>query len=104
MRFSRSIYLVMFLSLETLMSIIKTGTPVLAELIDLVNSVIIFQSQMTLLRWLTFRHGSLALFELFLSSDASICSTMAFPELANSDLVVSVSINFPINSKQDDLF
>ena len=32
--------------------------PILVELIDLVNSVIIFLSQMTLLRWLTFLHGS----------------------------------------------
>ena len=44
----------MFLSLETLTSIIRTGLPILVELIDLVNSVIIFLSQMTLLRWLTF--------------------------------------------------
>ena len=36
-----------------------------------------------------------ALLDLFLSSDASICSTMAFPPLGNSDHVVcSVSINF----------
>ena len=46
-----------------------------------------------------------ALLDLFLSSDASICSTMAFPPLGNSDhVVVSVSIDFPINSKQDALF
>ena len=46
-----------------------------------------------------------ALLDLFLSSDASICSTMAFPPLRNSDHVaVSVSINFPINSKQDTPF
>ena len=46
-----------------------------------------------------------ALLDLFLSSDASICSTMAFPPLGNSDhIVVSVSIDFPINSKQDTLF
>ena len=46
-----------------------------------------------------------ALLDLFLSSDASICSTMAFPPLGNSDhVVVSVSIDFPINSKQDTLF
>ena len=33
------------------------------------------------------------------------CSTMAFPPLRNSDhAVVSVSIDFPINSKQDTLF
>ena len=42
-----------------------------------------------------------ALLDLFLSSDASICSTMTFPPLGNSDhFVVSVSIDFPINSKQ----
>ena len=46
-----------------------------------------------------------ALLDLFISSDTSICSTMAFPPLGNSDnVVVSVSIDFPINSKQDTLF
>ena len=46
-----------------------------------------------------------ALLDLFLSSDASICSTMAFPPLRNSDhVVVSVSSDFPINSKQDTPF
>ena len=46
-----------------------------------------------------------ALLDLFLSSDASICSTMAFPPMGNSDhVVVSVSIDFPINSKQDTTF
>ena len=46
-----------------------------------------------------------ALLDLFLSSDASICSTMAFLPLGSSDhLVVSVSINFPSNSKQIALF
>ena len=58
MRFSPSTHLLMFLSLETLTSIIRTGLPILVELIDLVNSVIIFLSQMTLLRWLTFLLGS----------------------------------------------
>ena len=43
-----------------------------------------------------------ALLDLYLSSDASICSTMAFPPFGNSDyVVVSVSINFPSNSQQD---
>ena len=43
-----------------------------------------------------------ALLDLFISSDASICSTKPFPPLGNSDHVaVSVSIDFPINSKQD---
>ena len=42
-----------------------------------------------------------ALLDLFLSSDASICSTVAFPLLGNSDhVVVSVSIDFPINSNR----
>ena len=42
-----------------------------------------------------------ALFDFFLSSDASICSTTAFPPLGNSDHgVFSVSIDFPINSKR----
>ena len=69
---------------------------------DLVNSVIIFLSQTTLLRSLTFLLGSLT---VTLSSDASICSTMAFPPLGNSDhVVVSVSIDFPINSKRDTQF
>ena len=46
-----------------------------------------------------------ALLNLFLSSDASICSTMAFPPLENSDhVVVTVSIDFPINLKQDTPF
>ena len=58
MSFSQSTHLLMFLSLETLTFIIRTGLPILVELIDLVNSVIIFLSQMTLLRWLTFLLGS----------------------------------------------
>ena len=45
-----------------------------------------------------------ALLNFFLSSDASICSTMAFPPLGNSDIVVSVSIDFTSNSQQDALF
>ena len=45
------------------------------------------------------------LLDLFLSSDASICSTMAFSQLGNSDhVVVSVSIDFPTNSQQDAPF
>ena len=46
-----------------------------------------------------------ALLDLFISSDASICSTMAFPPLGNSDhVVVSVSIDFPSNYQRDTLF
>ena len=41
-----------------------------------------------------------ALLDLFISSGTSICSTMAFPPLGNSDnVVVSVSIDFPTDSK-----
>ena len=45
------------------------------------------------------------LWDLFLSSGASICSTMAFPSLGNPDHVaVSVSIDFPSNSEWNALF
>ena len=46
-----------------------------------------------------------ALLDLFISSDASICSTMVFPPFGNSDhVVVSLSIDFPTNSQQDAPF
>ena len=45
-----------------------------------------------------------ALLDLFISSNASICSTMTFPPLRNSDSVVSVSIDFPTNSQRDAPF
>ena len=46
-----------------------------------------------------------ALLDLLLSFDASICSTMAFPPLGNFDHdIVSVSIDFRINLKQDAPF
>ena len=41
-----------------------------------------------------------SLLDLFLSSDTSISSTIAFPPLTNSDHVIfSVSIGFPSNSE-----
>ena len=47
----------------------------------------------------------LPLLDFFLSSDPSICSTMAFPPLGNSGHVaVSVSIDFPLNLQQDAPF
>ena len=100
----------MFSSLEALTSMIRTGLPILMELIDLVNSIIIFLYDLT--QMVNFptqipdcdSHSS-ALLELFVSSDTSICSTMAFPPLGNSDhVVVSVSIDFPSNSQWDSLF
>ena len=46
-----------------------------------------------------------ALLHLFISSDTSICSTMAFPPLGNSDhVVVSVSIDFPSTLQRDAPF
>ena len=46
-----------------------------------------------------------ALLDLFISSDASICSTMAFSPLGNSDhVVVSICIGFPSYSQQDVTF
>ena len=46
-----------------------------------------------------------AFLDLFISYDASICFTMAFPPLGNSDqVIVSVSIDFSSNSKRDVLF
>ena len=46
-----------------------------------------------------------ALLNLFLASDTSICSAMAFPPMENSDhIVVSVSIDFPSNSQRDAQF
>ena len=45
-----------------------------------------------------------ALLDLFLSSDANICSAKASPPLGNSDHVVSVSIDFPSNLQRDTHF
>ena len=45
-----------------------------------------------------------ALLDSFLSSETSICSTMAFPPLGNSNHVVSVSTDFPSNSQWDAPF
>ena len=43
--------------------------------------------------------------DLFTFSDTSICSTMAFPPLGNTDhVVVSVSIDIPLNLQLDTLF
>ena len=113
MRFSRSTHLLMFLSLDTLTSIARTGLPILVELINLVNSGIIFLSQMTLLTWLTFLLQSQTVIlivlpfwiYLFLLTPVYICSTVDFPPLGNSDhVVISVSIEFPSNSQLDTPF
>ena len=101
----------MLLSLETLTSIIRTGLRILVELIDLVSSITIFTISNGLTQMVNFPtripdfdSHSPALLELFLSSDASICSTMATPPMENSDHVVSVCIDFPSNSQRDVQF
>ena len=78
------------------------------ELIDLVNTVITFISQNDLSQIVTWildcdSHNP-SLLDLFVSSDVSICSTMDFLPLGNSDVVVSISIDFASNSKQDAPF
>ena len=95
MRFCRSTHLLMCLSLGTLMSIIRTG-----ELSNDLTQIVNFPT------WIPGCDShSLAVLDLFISSDASISSIMAFPPLGNSDqVVVSVSIDFPVNSKQDTTF
>ena len=109
MRFSQSTHLLMCLSLETLTFIIRIASLILVELIDLVNSVGISNH---LTQMVNFPNQiqdcdthSPALLDLFLSSDASICSAMVFPPLEDSDhVVVSVSIDFPSNSQQNAPF
>ena len=69
------------------------------ELINLVNSGELTQ-MVNFPTWIRDcdSHGP-ALLDLFLTADASICSTMTSPSLGNSDrVVVSVSIDFPSNS------
>ena len=99
------------LSLKTLMSIIRTDLPILLQLIDLVNSVnFSISKNLTQMvhfpTWiLDYDSDSPALLDLFLFSDTSNCSTMAFPPFGNSDHVaVSVSIDFLSHSQQNSLF
>ena len=52
-----------------------------------------------------YTYHSPALLDLFISSDASICSAIAFLPLGNSDhIVVSISIDCPSNSQRDAPF
>ena len=97
--------------LETLRSIIRTGLPILVELVDQVNSYN-FSISNNLTQVVNFPthipdcySHSPALLNVFISSEASICSTAAFPPLGNSNhAVVPVSIGFPSYSQWDALF
>ena len=89
----------MCLSFETFMSIIRTVQPILVELTDLeISNNLPWMVNFPI--WIpNCDSHSPALLDLFISSDASICSIMAFPPLGNSDHNVSVSIGFPLKSK-----
>ena len=75
----------MCFSLKTLISIIRTGLPILVELIDLDRSVIISLPPISLLKSLNFLLGSLtvtlspALLDFLLSSDTSV--VLHFPSI-----------------------
>ena len=88
MRFSQSTHL-LFLSLETLTFIIRTGLPILVELIsnDLTRMVN-FPTRIP-----DCDSHSPALLDFFLSSDTSICSTMAFSPLEIQIMLLS---QFPL--------
>ena len=75
-------------------------------MIDLLNSYDFFVSNdLTQIVNFPTRIPDSALLNLFLSSDASMSSTMAFPTFGNSDYaVVSVSMDFRSYSQWDALF
>ena len=75
-------------------------------MIDLLNSFDFFVSN-DLTQMVNFpaQIPDSALLDLFISSDASMSSTMAFPTFGNSDyVVVSVSMDFRSYSQWDALF
>ena len=90
----------------------RTGLPVLVELIDLVNCYknhVISNHRTQMANFPTripdCGSHSPALLDLFLSTDTSICFTMTFFWLENSDhIVVLVSIDFSSYLPQDALF
>ena len=99
--------LLMLLSLGTLMFTIRNGLPILMELIDLVNSVIIFLSQTTLIRCLTFLRGSQTVILKscsfgfnFLLMLVLVLQWLSF----HWNVVVSVSIDFSSYSQRDAPF
>ena len=91
-------------------SIIRTVSPILLELIDMVSSIIIRSNDLwqivnfpTQIR--DCDSGSRASLDLFLYSSARICSAIIFPPLGSYYHVdVSVSIDFPSNSKSNVSF
>ena len=112
MRFSQSTGLLIPLSSEILSPIIRIGLSILLEVINLVNSVMIFFISNDLTQMVNvptrtpdYDSHSPALLDLFLSCVDSICSTIAFPPLGNSDYAfVSVSIDFPSKLQREAPF
>ena len=104
----------MFLSLETLTPIIRTGLSILySDGTDQLGKLCYnFSISNDLTQMVNFPRQtpdcdshSPAILDLFLSSNTCICSTMVFPPLGNSDhVVVSVSIDFSSYSEWDALF
>ena len=91
MRFSRSTHLLLRLSLETLMSVIRTGLTYSGGTDrprELCYNFSISNDLNFPTRIPDCCSHSPAILDLFLSSDASISSTMAFPPLGNSDHAV----------------
>ena len=99
MRFFGSTHLLMCLSLDTLTSILRTGWPILVELIDLVNCYNFSVSNnlnhvVNFPTWiLDCDSHSYSLLHFFLSSYASICSTMAF---VHWEILIIFLFQFPL--------
>ena len=109
MRFSWSTHLLMVLSLETLTSIIRTGLLILVQLIDLVDSVIIFLSKTTLLRWITFLLASksviLTVLLFWIFYFLTLVFVLKWLSLHWEILIMlSVSIDFTLYSQWDARF
>ena len=104
MKFSRST-LLLFLSLETLATIIRTRLPILVELINMVNSVIVFLSQTTLLSQLTFLlQSQTVIFIVLLFWISFFLLTLVFVLQWLSlhwEILIILLPQFPSNSQQD---
>ena len=104
MKFSRST-LLLFFSLETLATIIRTHLPILVELINMVNSVIVFLSQTTLLSQLTFLlQSQTVIFIVLLFWISFFLLTLVFVLQWLSlhwEILIILLPQFPSNSQQD---
>ena len=99
----------MFQSLESLTSIIRTGLPILVELIDLVSSYnCSISTDLTQMVNFPTRipdcdSHSPAVLDLFISSDATICSTVTSP-IRKLWSCCCLTFYFPSNSQRDPSF